>query len=800
MPQLGRSLSAASPEPFEEKGRWGFRESGGGVITPPLFEQVSGFSEGLAPVRLAGKWGYINEAGEILLEPRYLTAGQFSGGAAQVRLAGGEWGIINSSGNVLFSSTAPVLGVPSEGLTLFAAGGKFGYRNEAGKEAIPAGFSGAGPFSAGLAPAAETKWGFINKSGDFAIKPEFDGARAFSEGRAAFLSGGKWGFLDRKGRTAIKNVFSDAREFSEGLAAVKFNTWWGYIDAHGRVELAPDYSEAGQFSNGLARVVMSSGPAAMELWIGRDGGTVYRGAGPAGEGLEIIVSTSGEYGLAENNVPLIPPSYEAVAGCAAGLCLVKKDGGVVFVDHEGNIVSRTDYSDAASLGCGVYRVERGREYGLLSSTGGLIAEIGYDSIGGSACAKELLAVRDGSAGTLDPESGAFVAGASVGQPRGAGLSGKCAGVSKTLESMDYRKIPSYCGADELRSLAEVSTGCLNCRLALAEIYSSTASSGAPADAEAALDALSGAIKLSTSPAELYRWSITLLISSPTLADGAARLAGDYAALARLEPSTSSYADACRAYAGLTAPPPDPQDALSFCDQALSGQQTSDGLYLARANLKLLLGDRYGALADMHSALALAPGDVPARMKRAALSYSVGQYYRTVFDCGKVLEADNNNTDALEERALAYMRMGLCDRAMRDLEQAGRVRSGAGNLRRMAVYNWVCQKDAFSTLALVEALVKPSAECGGPCWKQGDFSEELADFYASPEYRKAAMNGSLPWAQAVVSTSVPQGLAPSSATVEPVPTSTAPAAGASVRVSTGGVPASAVPVAEPAEKH
>ncbi|MDP2867104.1 MAG: WG repeat-containing protein, partial [Elusimicrobiota bacterium] len=280
---------------------------------------------GPQPFEVDGKWGYRFETGLAFIEPAYSAAGPFTDGVAEVRLPDGDWALLDRFGAELLRSSSPVLGSLSEGLAVYVRGGKFGYKDAQGREMIPAALSGAGLFSEKLAPAGKDGWGFINRSGKFAIPPVFEAVRAFSGGLAAFRKDGKWGFLRKNGKRAFKNIYHEVRDFSEGLAAVRLNSWWGYIDTDGRLALSPEYASARPFSGGLAIVALPvagkeqpPGAQALETrWIDKEGKAVYRSLGPAGGGLEIIVSSAGGYGFAKDLALLIPPVFEGAAGCGA---------------------------------------------------------------------------------------------------------------------------------------------------------------------------------------------------------------------------------------------------------------------------------------------------------------------------------------------------------------------------------------------------------------------------------------------------------------------------------------------------
>ncbi|MBI4351261.1 MAG: WG repeat-containing protein, partial [Elusimicrobia bacterium] len=314
---------------------------------------------GPEPFEAGGSWGY-RDAGLTVIEPVYAAAGPFSEGVAEVRLPDGDWALIGRSGTEIQRSSSPVIGVLSGGLAVFVRDGRFGYKDAGGREVIPAALSGAGLFSEKLAPAKKEKWGFINRAGKFVIGPDYETVRPFSGGLAAFRRNGRWGFLGKNGKRAVNSIFHGVRDFSEGLAAVRLDSRWGYIDTEGRLALAPDYGSAGSFSDGLAVVSVAVpvlgqyAPRSETRWIDREGAVVYRSAGPAGDGLEIIVSSMGRYGFAKDLAFAVPVEFETAAGCGAGLCLAGKGGRQIFIDRSGGVVRETDFDEAAQLGCGLY--------------------------------------------------------------------------------------------------------------------------------------------------------------------------------------------------------------------------------------------------------------------------------------------------------------------------------------------------------------------------------------------------------------------------------------------------------------
>lgn len=121
-------------------GQWSFLDKNGEIIAKPEFDDIWGFSEGLAKVELNGKYGFIDRSGKFAIEPKFDSGEYFSEGLAGVKL-NGRWGFIDRSGKFVIKPKFDSIWDFSEGLAAVGLNGK---------------------------------WGFIDKNGEFAIKPKFD--------------------------------------------------------------------------------------------------------------------------------------------------------------------------------------------------------------------------------------------------------------------------------------------------------------------------------------------------------------------------------------------------------------------------------------------------------------------------------------------------------------------------------------------------------------------------------------------------------------------------------------------------
>lgn len=85
----------------------GFMDRAGHVVIEPLFRETTGFSEGLAAVKIIGSdgqyvWGYIDRAGKFAIAPQFRQAHPFAGGLAQVATTEGKKQLIDATGKVVW--------------------------------------------------------------------------------------------------------------------------------------------------------------------------------------------------------------------------------------------------------------------------------------------------------------------------------------------------------------------------------------------------------------------------------------------------------------------------------------------------------------------------------------------------------------------------------------------------------------------------------------------------------------------------------------------------------------------------
>lgn len=186
---------------------YGYIDKQGAWSIPPQYDYAFDFEDGMACVRTkaagAPDWttlsGYIDRSGKYVIPPKFFDARPFSEGLAYVRLpllpgggitvSGAPMPLPDTRGGGYIDKTGRFVIQPnpqfgqaydfSEGLVQVQSTGGFGYVDRTGKTAIPFQFSGAEPFSGGLAEVsmhgdnimATDLRGYIDQKGHYVWNP-----------------------------------------------------------------------------------------------------------------------------------------------------------------------------------------------------------------------------------------------------------------------------------------------------------------------------------------------------------------------------------------------------------------------------------------------------------------------------------------------------------------------------------------------------------------------------------------------------------------------------------------------------
>lgn len=157
------------------KGKWGFIDDTGKMLTTFKYDDVNSFSENMAGVKLDGKWGYIDTTGEEVIPPKYDDVERFNNGLAAVSIDR-KWGLIDKNGEVkckiefdsIFNNEEMFLiRVNLDGMT--------GYINRDGKTVVPAKYNEVINYNdEAVVVRIKKKWGVCDSTGQIAVPLKYD--------------------------------------------------------------------------------------------------------------------------------------------------------------------------------------------------------------------------------------------------------------------------------------------------------------------------------------------------------------------------------------------------------------------------------------------------------------------------------------------------------------------------------------------------------------------------------------------------------------------------------------------------
>ncbi len=219
---------------------------------------VTGFDEGLAPVRINENWGYLNTDGKLAIPAKYSKVSSFKDGYA-ITQVGGNFYIIDKQGNEKLVEVPGVAEIKhfSENLAPYKTeNGLYGFINVNANVVIEARFVSVGYFNTGLAWAKTNvaTIGYLNPAGEWVIQPQIFITNDFDpETKLAKVKHNeKWVYLNTKGEIIQFDDSETISEFHEGLAKGKKNEKIGFYNSNMEWVIQPQFDGVRNFKNGYA--------------------------------------------------------------------------------------------------------------------------------------------------------------------------------------------------------------------------------------------------------------------------------------------------------------------------------------------------------------------------------------------------------------------------------------------------------------------------------------------------------------------------------------------------------------------
>ncbi len=236
-------------------GRWkyGLVSNKGKVLCDCIYDEIWGFSEGIAKVSQDGKTGYIDTSGKSIVKCKYddtYSHGDFNEGIALVK-KGEKYGYINTSGKLISKCQWNSAGDFKDGAAFVEKGGKYGYINTNGELISDSLWYRASRLNNGLfivekgdkSRLLNKKGKVISKSYSYVMRPPIDGYLAVE-------SSDGWGVINSKGKEVIECQYSYLDLCGEGIVNVSEVIADALMTMDGKI-LIMDGHNQGKFNEGL---------------------------------------------------------------------------------------------------------------------------------------------------------------------------------------------------------------------------------------------------------------------------------------------------------------------------------------------------------------------------------------------------------------------------------------------------------------------------------------------------------------------------------------------------------------------
>lgn len=292
-------------------------------IIQPTYDFAEIYDTDYSLIKKDGHFGFINHQGEMLTGLDYNSAKHHNRQLILVEKNGKytflDKGILSGqhldfAGNPQFEEEYDmVISSYNDEFSIVVLGGKYGYINDIGEEAIAPMYDGATLFE-GQAAAVKLgeKWGVIDKANGKIIDFEYDEMRPFNNKISVVRSGKKWGAIDTQNQAVIPFTYKFVSDFNvDDIAIAQKGKKWGVINKKGDVLIDFEYEYD---LNYISLIQLTDG----YVWLKKD-------------------DLWGAIDLKYNKIT-IPFEYNEIQGLNGNEITVVKNGEMMIIDEFGTCI------------------------------------------------------------------------------------------------------------------------------------------------------------------------------------------------------------------------------------------------------------------------------------------------------------------------------------------------------------------------------------------------------------------------------------------------------------------------------
>ena len=338
---------------FDSEGKVGFKNSTGEIVIPASNLYPEDFPDGLLGIKLNDKFGYIDVTGKTIIPLIYDNGKKFYKETAIV-LLDKKMLLIDKTGKIIKKLKYTIIGWSKEDVTNVGLDDKYGrIYNTTGEEIIPPIYDAMPRFrSADFTTWVKlnNKWGTIDKLGNIILPIRYDDIGATLNDNYRVEVNGKYGLMNNsKKLTDVK--YDSIGDFKDGFSIVKMSNKFGFIDSLGK-ELTPiTYDYLTSFSEDVATAINNN-----HWWL----------LNTKGEKIQLFYNDS--------------LNYRMVDSFREGLCCVKFEDKIGYINKKGNLVIPLLYDEGTRFEDGIAFVGLNNKWGVIDYIRNEIISLEYDEI------------------------------------------------------------------------------------------------------------------------------------------------------------------------------------------------------------------------------------------------------------------------------------------------------------------------------------------------------------------------------------------------------------------------------------
>ncbi|MCK5867535.1 MAG: WG repeat-containing protein [Mycoplasmataceae bacterium] len=358
----------------ENNGKRGYINIAQDTLIPFIYDDLSVFSQGLAPAKQNGKYGYIDRNGVVVIPFKYENESHFY----KCKLASAKWN------------------------------GKYGFIDQKGNSVIPIKFEKvrSNKIDSFVCAMQNGKWAFFSCSGERLTDFDFDKITEsyyddrnytyFERGLCRVKRNGKVAYLNKDFKEVVNfGTYEVAEPFRNYLGIVAKNGKYGIIDTLGNVILPIKYDfieHPTEYSNESDLFAVKKGKNIQLLdkkanpitdfdikefeWDSYKGKESY-------QRYFVLTNSSGMVGtVSDKGMKEIPFEYQEIKPFdGKSVTYAKQNGKYGLIDYNGKIILPLEYDDVYSQKFfDYYIINSSGKYGMVDKEGSQIISFSYQNI------------------------------------------------------------------------------------------------------------------------------------------------------------------------------------------------------------------------------------------------------------------------------------------------------------------------------------------------------------------------------------------------------------------------------------